>query len=524
MISENLIRRPDHEHADRYERALTWNFYSVQKMGGTRSVAVAALMALLLCETSVASSVIFSKQLRAGLQRSEAPGPRAIPSPSSSDNSPGSFMIQMPFTVVSNDAKLGDRIKTHDAPIIEQTEPSGPTLVSIGDNNEKINFYTIRCREGVSCSSIIPAQVVPRETETEEGHRSVEETKRYLRRLNLSNGFGFNEESRSTDVASSYFEDEKNERKSKQLLFRDFRDYDDFWPGSQYRPMQLDQPKRDSNRRHFRDSFEGRDYRNPELISSITKDLPLGLHIIAPLNLFPGSIFEGRKYSSQIPSPIFSNALEWPYASADDSSRSVASNSQSHVSHSIKVNPANRRPLQSSKTKFANKKQKPNGWSRFSTSTVSQLDRNTGSWHKVSSSSSKLDSDGVQYKPPVYVPYGSNSRPFTSAAKPGSGSDSTYQHTSTGLTVLGVTESNTPTSSERPSIETLSGGYNGGTTSDSVSSLPTSWGSSSTPWSSSTVHSIDPRPANNSHKNLAHLMPVSASTHGEVRRGVVYKI
>ena len=477
-------------------------------MWWSRSESPAVLAAVLSILNHVTlSQYIFSQTLRAGIPSQTERQNRAIASPSSKDDSPLSFVVQMPFTVVSGDTK----VSTHDddwaRPSIETVqEENNPTLVSLGETGQKINFYTIKCTSGELCSSIIPAQVV---TSTPSGAEKMthEQMKRYLKDLNLVNGFGFSDSGRN-DKSLKYFEDEKilqeNSRKARQRSFHDVRDNSDFWPGSHLRPNrdQAASQTFTANGEQDFDAFGGRSFTDLATLSSMSESWPRGVHIFTR-NANSNRAESGRKISSQIPSPTFGNVIDWPYSFENEAhSPRFYRNKNHQVSNSVQINSNTNNKWTAPDNYKYNSKIRPGGeWRKFSTSTVAQLDKNSGKWTKVSKNTVDVNPDlPSNYKPGIN-PSIFHSWPATSLQNEHNrpGESTTMQHTSTGLTVLGVTESNIhqPTA---PTIETSSGnsGY-----------YP------NRPWGNYHNEATAAKPASTNHSDSPQrpMIPVSALTH-----------
>lgn len=438
----------------------------------TPTTMLLAMSSLLLgfSHPTSANKFIFSQRLRTDLGGQNNRQFRAIPSLSSSKDSAGSFVVQMPFSVVSEKVKPNDYDNTWSESTRNQFKQfdTNPKLVSLGGSGPKINFYTIKCRRGESCSSIIPAQIVtntPKVTDL----KTNEEMKQYLKSLNLENGFGFSDNVKN-DLAARYFlEDKKiqeNSRKSRKYQIGHFNDYDEYWPGSNLRPNRNRDFSQEVNSDSFRQNkFNERSYNLPSPFSSISASWPKGVHIISQDNPYPIRSESGRKISSQIPSPTFSNALEWPYSLGNLYTNTASSSSNlGTVPHSITVNSdKNRKWTVPDNYKF-NSKIRPGGeWRRFSESTVTQLDKDSGKWLKVSNNHNNVDQTDEAIRPYLDKHYKRptifhNNRPALhdqNIYHSNQDSTSTMKHTSTGLTVLGVTESNTATATT-PILETSS--------------------------------------------------------------------
>ena len=474
--------------------------FNFQKMAGIKLQLI--ISAIFLCTSAQRNnhpSPIFRNR---NIHSTHQQG-RAI---ASSSNSPGSFVIQMPFSVVSkkeHENQYRPSGSTYQPPRRSETglQSNVPTLVSIGDKGDKINFYTIKCSSGELCSSIIPAQIVTT-TEAPQRKRTAEEMRRYLRSYNLGNGFGYNSQGGEPDAASKYFDDHKKEkeklREARQLRFRDFRDYEDFWPGANLRPNRQRQPKKISN---IPSIFPEVGSQNPSALSSLSSSWPRGVNIVTRPSLFPQRREEGRSFTSQLPFPTFENSLEWPYSDfKNPDSKEFKQNYDGYFDHSSEIKSPSENWHKKSKQKPKNK---DGEWRLFSTSTVSQLDKQSGKWKKVSTGSNKVNTakndkyfpSGHDYKRP-FSQYRPPVKPQKPYKKPSKGS-TTLEQTITGLTVLGVTEQTPyrPPSTHRPNISISSSGY-----------FP------QRPWGSdSKTRPNHPRPSSN--ESTDPLVPVSASTH-----------
>ncbi|XP_064097917.1 uncharacterized protein LOC135209172 [Macrobrachium nipponense] len=322
--------------------------------------------------------------------------------------------------------------------IPQREETPGKGEVSVEPN---IQFYKIECSKGRSCTAIIPARTTTISPPSIPFTKL--ELKKYLSQFGLYNGFPYDDDFEATgspepikeNEGAKYFNKHAGINHSVDRAFgTNNRNY---WPGSEYRPG--NQPSRGQ-------VFK---YQGSDSHSEFPTQSP-----------FPN-------FSTSRPSPDFQmRPIEFPtqYPSLDTATRSPVNkwdkftadlpirkpdnkwgevrplpNDRFHGQHSHElpspfgyeddsIRPPNGPPRPPSPIRTTTRPTTYDGvWNRYSMSTVSQLDKDTGEWVKVSSSSTRLDhglfnlSEDGSPSPPGPLP------PAT-------------HHTKASLTVLGISD------------------------------------------------------------------------------------
>lgn len=280
------------------------------------------------------------------------------------------------------------------------------------DLKHNIKFYKIECTSGRSCSSIIPAYTTtPPPLNLKP--LSDEELKEYLEQFSLRNGFQYSDDFESSG-SPSVPEESDFDGASEERAFGGHSDRG-YWPGSRFRPGS--QPSR-------------------------------------------GQVFKYQSVSGsrdhETQDPFRSPAVTWDQISSDFPSRPT--NSWDRLSNKRPSNAQSYGPFPTQKTRRPSEKNPrpqmlkpltphddailpPYGpprppprptkrpasydgvWNRYGMSTVSQLDRDTGRWVKISSSNTHLDQ-----------------KPYSEPPRPSDPQRAPTHHASASLTVLGVND------------------------------------------------------------------------------------
>ncbi|CAL4236648.1 unnamed protein product, partial [Meganyctiphanes norvegica] len=229
---------------------------------------------------------------------------------------------------------------------------------------DKIKFYRLECSKGRTCSSIIPAR-----TTTPPPMRASRFSKEQLRQyFRLFNPYDKDFESRGSAPPINNLN--KNERPGNK---REQRHYDNYWPGSNYRP-QLQQS-----------------------VQSLPSRAKVVKYETLPSNprISPELDFPTRKPARQ---HIESTTRPWweeidsVYPDSDNESDKI-------LYPNIPPRPISRPVTHQPQHLSQHSTGKKGSWRRYGSSTVSQLDRNTGEWVKVSSSNTKLDGSAPSSRP-----------------------------------------------------------------------------------------------------------------------------
>ncbi|KAK7080287.1 hypothetical protein SK128_016200 [Halocaridina rubra] len=328
---------------------------------------------------------------------------------------PSTIIISRPFGIKEESSK--DSAENDPSQGSIKIIPSRDKVTNAGDMDLKhnIKFYTLECEGGRSCSAIIPARQNHPPNPPQIPFTQTE-LKQYLAQFGLYDGFPYND-----DYENSGTPVRPNGDESDRAFGSSQYDGSNYWPGSSYRPgyqpsktqvVKL-QPNKNVNSRPFVDfptkmpmpNFSTRrpmlDFpnRRPESDwTRITQSHPTRkpdnkwekIPAIRPI--------QNDRFSNPLSHGVNSDAILPPYGPPRPSPPPRPTTSRPAAFDGI--------------------------WNRYGVSTVSQLDRDTGEWVKVSSSSTKLDQGIFDY-------------PDTSSS--GTLSPATY-HAQASLTVLGISD------------------------------------------------------------------------------------
>ncbi|XP_042207975.1 uncharacterized protein LOC121856444 [Homarus americanus] len=259
------------------------------------------------------------------------------------------------------------------------------------DIQHKIKFYTIECTSGRQCTSIIPARTSNTERPTAKPFTNTD-IKNYLKQFSLRDGFHYSDDYETSGTPKRPTETERRESE-RAFGGSTFFDSSDYWPGSEYRPQPLPSkgqvfkyeqydPTRPS--RPTSPSFPGRrPTTNWDKISESfpTRSPAIEWQRVRPIR--PG--YNNKPFRPQRHRPF-------QYPPPHQLSHTYLFDDRDDVI-SIPSTATTPRPAPYDGV-----------WNRYSTSTVSQLDKDTGEWVKISSSNSHID-QGVFKKPttPQYI-------------------------------------------------------------------------------------------------------------------------
>ncbi|XP_071520126.1 uncharacterized protein [Panulirus ornatus] len=312
------------------------------------------------------------------------------------------------------------------------------------DLKSNIKFYKIECTSGRSCTSIIPARTATARPPPSRAYDDID-IRKYLAKFSLRDGFQYTDDFESSgtpkeDETERHFSNHPATSSLDPSNPRAFGSSDhamsNYWPGSAYRPRPL--PSKGL-------VFKFQQYEPPRRTSSID-DFPNRRPAIQWDKIYES--FPSRRPAMEwqkVPSQTFVTKKKkkplrphrpsrpsepsWPY----QSSRPNQQSSRPHVPFERNDNiifPPYDLPRPSTTTRTTLRPPPYDGvWNRYSTSTVSQLDKDTGEWVKVSSSSTQLDK-GVFERPTISP----NTLPSPS------------YHTVASLTVLGLSDVRQPLS------------------------------------------------------------------------------
>lgn len=279
------------------------------------------------------------------------------------------------------------------------------------DLKHNIKFYKIECTSGHSCTSIIPAHTTtPPPLNLKP--LSDAELQEYLEQFSLRKGFQYSDDFESSGNPSVP-EDSDEGLDGDTSEERSFggNSQKGYWPGSMFRPGS--KPSRGQVFKY--QSVSGSRNHGPQ--DPIRMPLLTWDHISGDFPSRPTNTWE-RPYTRP------SNAQSYgPFPTRRPSEKNPRPQMLKPLpTHDDAILPPYGPPRPSPRPT----KRPPaydGVWNRYSTSTVSQLDRGTGKWVKISSSNTHLDQK----------PYGEPARPADPHQQP-------THHASASLTVLGVSD------------------------------------------------------------------------------------
>lgn len=275
------------------------------------------------------------------------------------------------------------------------------TSQPINAKSPKINFYSVNCLSGLKCNAIIPG---PKTHVPPVENRTSQEMRTYLRRYGLENGFNYfdNTKADQNNAVANFFREEREERENARRKRRgrkinSFYDYDDFWPGSEYRPNRPKEDKSNSKAKIYKFNLKPFPNRNHQHANKWTHIRP-SFNNKNKVNYKPTINF--NKYATELPFPSFTD----------------------------------KKPPQIS-TKRPYSENSKGVWNRYSNSVISQYDKKRQDWVEISNSNTDFGGGyvNVNFKPLT------QNRPsyFEDGHKK-------YQHAGGHLTVLGISEDSDP--------------------------------------------------------------------------------
>ncbi|KAK4289547.1 hypothetical protein Pmani_037487 [Petrolisthes manimaculis] len=305
---------------------------------------------------ALSSTIIVSRPLGVSLDPVKKPLDRPAPLQKPQDHHHASFSFSQDFQLSRPHIKIQQSEEKTQEASEEQVEApefqggTGSTTVGVKD---KIKFYTLECRVGEACSAIIPAPA-PFTPRPAARAFSPEQLKRYLAQFSMRSGFGYNDDFEESGKPSDD-PDPNPPRSSSRRALQPYSILDDpnFWPGSQYRPRRGVFPSR-------------------------------------------GSVYKYQAYRPNLD-------YTWEKIRPDEQRPQVWNDYQQSTPYTDAHTPY--RPHNKPKpSPFTDTRQRPSNrpsgevkkgtWGRYGTSTVAQLDKNTGTWIPVSSTTLHLPSNG----------------------------------------------------------------------------------------------------------------------------------
>lgn len=281
--------------------------------------------------------------------------------------------------IVSTSLGLRDRPKPGEAntdngnkrhQVIPAVEENRGTAGQYGVR-DKIKFYKLECTKGSTCSSVIPARNAKR-APMRASRFSPEQLARYFRLFNPSN-----KDTESRKSASPVNSVNKNEGPGNK---REGRHFENYWPSSDQRPQSHQYVQLIND---FKQSFPSK--------AKVTKyETISSSHRISPELNFP----------TRRPAKRPTDTTARPWWEEIDSVYPDSENDSDKISYPNYPPSSISRPvsIQSPTTSHHSTGNK-GSWRRYGTSTVSQLNKNTGEWEKVSTSNTQLNGSSPSARP-----------------------------------------------------------------------------------------------------------------------------
>lgn len=318
--------------------------------------------------------------------------------------------------------------------------------------NPNIKFYRIECTSGQSCSSIIPMKTNPPNPPNPPEIPFTElELKKYLAQFGLYDGFPYSDDYENSGSPERPIETDDNYDTDRAFGSVNYNS-NDFWPGSQYRPQSQPSKGQVHKFQHYDSGASSRpisdfptrrptaDFFTRRPVSHFPtrrpySDFPTqrpspGLHTRRPVSDFPTrrpsigwsvDTEDGKWEKVQTLSTVQNDRFQNPIRPHHSSRPQELPKPFSYDDDTIYPPDGPPRPSSPPRT-TAHPTSYDGMWNRYGLSTVSQLDKETGEWVKISSSSTQLE-HGL-FDLPKTVP-SANLPPAT-------------HHTKASLTVLGI--------------------------------------------------------------------------------------
>ncbi|XP_068215696.1 uncharacterized protein [Palaemon carinicauda] len=315
--------------------------------------------------------------------------------------------------------------------LLSQSEESpGKGEISVNPN---IQFYKIECSKGQSCTAIIPARTTTISPPSIPFTKL--ELKKYLSQFGLYNGFQYDDNFEASGSPERIKENEgtkffnKHAGVSHHSVDRAYgTNNKNYWPGSEYRPG--NQPSRGQVFKYqVSDPISDFPTQSPFPSFSTSRPMP-GLPLRRPIE-FPTQY---PSFDSTTRSPVNHLPMRKPDIKWGEIRPLTHDKFHGHNTHELPsplgyddegIRHPHRRP---SPIRTTTRPTAYDGvWNRYGVSTVSQLDKQTGEWVKVSSSSTRLD-------------HGLFSIPGDEKASSSGPLPPATHHTKASLTVLGISD------------------------------------------------------------------------------------